>query len=68
MQDLINTVTEKTGLSEEMASQAVEAVMSFMKDKLPESIGDNLEGMLSGEGETDVASSLMGIGKSFFGK
>ena len=50
MDELIKSVSEKTGISAEQAKGAVHQVMEFLKDKLPGGIGGQLEGMLSGEG------------------
>ena len=35
MDELIKLVTQKAGISEAQAQQAVETVMGFLKDKLP---------------------------------
>ena len=35
MDELIKLVSQKTGLSAEMAKTAVETVVGFLKDKLP---------------------------------
>ena len=53
MEELINIVVEKTGLPEEQAKMAVDAVLDFVKDKLPEPIAAQVEigkkGVHSGE-------------------
>ena len=42
MEDLIKAVTiKKTGLSEEQAKSAVEAVIGFVKEKLPPGISEH---------------------------
>lgn len=66
MQDLINKVQEKTGLSAEQAQSSVEAVMDFVKGKLPEGLADKVEDMFGGaEGEKvefgGIVDSLMGM-------
>ena len=64
MDELIKLVTQKAGISEAQAQQAVETVMGFLKDKLPAPIASQVEGMLSG-GEMpdlgDLASQLGGL-------
>jgi len=47
--DLIRSVSEKAGISQEQAKSAVNAVMEFVKNKYP-GIGDQIKGMLSGGG------------------
>jgi nucleoid DNA-binding protein len=39
MDELIHKVAEKTGLSPEQAKSAAEAVIAFLKEKLPEEQG-----------------------------
>lgn len=43
MEPLIKLVTEKTGISETQAKQAIETVLSFVKDKLPAGLGNPLD-------------------------
>jgi hypothetical protein len=48
MQDLINKITEKAGISEEQATKALDAIKDFVIDKFP---------MLSGAVENMFSSS-----------
>jgi hypothetical protein len=73
MQELINQVATRTGISEEQARQAVETVLGFLKDKLPVPIAGQLDSVVSGGsggegtsggGLSDLAGSVGG----FFGK
>ena len=48
MDELINIVVQKTGLSQEDARKAVEAVVSALKTKLPGPIASHLDAFLSG--------------------
>jgi uncharacterized protein (DUF2267 family) len=59
-------VTQKAGISEGQAKQAVEAVLAFLKDKLPAPVASQIEGVLSGGGtpDLDVGEKLGGL----FGK
>ena len=50
MDELKNQLMEKLGLDEGMSTQAIEMVLGFLKDKLPENVGGMLDGVLSGEG------------------
>lgn len=49
MEQLIKMVAENTGISEDAAKTAVETVINFLKDKLPEPIDSQLDAILSGE-------------------
>jgi hypothetical protein len=67
MDQLVNTVAEKTGLSPEQARSAAEAVIGFLKDKLPEPAASMVGGVVGGgnaEGEggglMDQASGMLG--------
>ncbi len=53
MDELIKQVTQKVGISEEQAKQAVETVIKFLQDKLPSPLAEQVEGVLSG-GELDM--------------
>ncbi len=71
MDDLVNQVMSRTGLSQEQAQQAVDAVLSFVKEKLPEPLASQLDGLLSGDsgaaGLMEQLGSLGGLG-NLFGK
>ncbi len=64
MDELINLVTQKTGISKDQAKAAVDTVIKFLKDKLPGPIGSQIEGVLSGAPVDDIAKKLGGL----FGK
>ena len=70
MDELVKMVAGKVGISEAQAKQAVEMVMAFLKDKLPEPIAGQLdavlEGDLSGLGDPgDLGDVAGGLGKLF---
>jgi uncharacterized protein (DUF2267 family) len=54
MEQLISLVAEKTGLDAGKAKEAVDAVLSFLKEKLPSPIAGQLDSLLSGEGGGDL--------------
>jgi ribosomal protein L7/L12 len=58
MDEIIKFVTEKTGLSEEQAKSAIEAVAGFAKEKLPPGIADQVTGFLEGK---EVGGGLAGM-------
>lgn len=63
MEQIINLVMEKTGLDQDSATQAVEIVLSFIKEKLPEPVAAQVEGLLGGDGEEGggLGSALKGM-------
>jgi uncharacterized protein (DUF2267 family) len=63
MDELIKLVTSKVGISEAQAQQAVEVVLDFLKDKLPEPIAGQIEAALEGDlsGLGDLLGGLGGL-------
>ncbi|MEM9481025.1 MAG: DUF2267 domain-containing protein [Verrucomicrobiota bacterium] len=54
MQDLIQNLVSKVGVSEDQAQGAVEQVIAFLKDKLPDQFSGVIDSALSGEGTPDL--------------
>lgn len=52
MDELIKQVSERTGIGEEKAREAVKTVMGFLKDRLPSPIAGQVESLLGGAGDT----------------
>ncbi len=50
---MLELVQEKAGISADQARQAIEAVVGFMKDKLPGPLGDQLSKLVEGEDDED---------------
>jgi ribosomal protein L7/L12 len=67
MDELVKLVSEKTGISEEQARQAVETVIGYLKDNLPEPIAGQIDKALSGDG-VDVEDLTKGLGGMLGGK
>ena len=71
MDELISKITERTGLQPEQAKGAAEAVLEFLKARLPASIASNLDGIVSG-GATEAGERMLGNAAaklgSMFGK
>ena len=61
MDELVDLVVKKTGISEEMARKAVDTVLDYLKDKLPEPIAGRLDDVLEGGGTGDLLSGLGGL-------
>src|SRR5262245_25513628 len=57
VEDLINKVSEKAGINADQAKSAVNAVMEFIKNKVP-GIGDQLKATLSGEGGGGIVDTI----------
>lgn len=75
MEEIIRAVMQQTGLSNEIARQAVAVVLSQLKTQLPKPIADQLEARLGGQagvaagGDDDVMGSVMqGLGSILGGK
>jgi hypothetical protein len=63
MDELVNEVAQKTGLSQEQAQGAVTAAMNFLKTKLPAPLAGALDHLISGgsaDGLAAKASELLG--------
>ena len=56
MDELIELVQEKTGLSKTQAEKAVDVVVKFLKDKLPKPIAGQLDNVLKNEDMMDQAA------------
>ncbi len=61
MDELIKLVQEKTGISEQQARDAVQTVLGFVKERLPEPLGSQLEGLIGG-GAAGGSDPLGGLG------
>jgi hypothetical protein len=62
--ELIKLVSQKTGISEEMAKTAVETVLGYLKQKLPAPIAGQMDSVLEGgaaQGAEDLVKGLGGI-------
>ena len=62
MDDLLTTVQEKTGLDIDQAKGAIEAVLGFLKDKLPGPIGDQLDNFIGGGGDDGDGGGGLDVG------
>jgi hypothetical protein len=70
MDELINRVTTKTGLSPDQAKAAVESVVGFLKEKLPAPLANSLHSLVSGvedSGEGLASKTTAALG-NLFGK
>ncbi len=72
--EIVKTVQEKTGVSEEVARKAVDATIAVLEDKLPDVVKPHVRSVLGMDGEKgegseeggDLMDSVMGAAKGFF--
>ena len=66
---LIQSIAERTGISVEQARQATNMVLGFLKEKLPEPIASHVESLLGSHGSAgsadQVSDVLGGLGDLF---
>ena len=65
MDELVKMVTQKTGISEDQAKQAVNVVLDYLKKNLPAPVAGQIDGLLSNEAGVKQAGDLLG---GMFGK
>lgn len=69
MDELVNQITQRTGISAEQAHQAVQVVADYLKTKLPAPLAGQVDTVLSGNTLGDSASQagqmLGGLGGMF---
>jgi hypothetical protein len=58
MEEIIKQVTERAGISEAQARTAVETVVGFLRQRLPEPLAGQLDGLVGGA--TGAAGGLAG--------
>lgn len=57
MDQLIQTISDKAGITAEQAKTAINGVMDFIGDKLPDPIANQVKSLIEGGG--DAAGGLM---------
>ncbi|MGB0388772.1 MAG: hypothetical protein ACPGWR_28465 [Ardenticatenaceae bacterium] len=63
---IVNEVSERTGLSKEMSRKVVEIVVTQIANYLPEPYSTQVKGMLAvNKAKDQVASKLKGLGSMF---
>ncbi len=56
MNELVQLVQQKTGLSQEMAQKVVDTIAGYLKTKLPEPMASGLDSLLGGSTGTAAAA------------
>lgn len=68
MDDLVQLVSQRTGLSEAMSRQAVNVVLDYLKERLPAPLAGQVDMLLGTDKKQDagdVAQLLKGLGGRF---
>ncbi len=68
MDELVKMVVKETGLPEAQAKKAAEAVVKFLKGKLPAPLASQVDNFLESDQTADVAGDLLKKGLDMFGK
>jgi hypothetical protein len=66
MNELVQLVQQKTGLSQDMAQKVVDTVVGFLKTKLPGPVSSGLDDLLGAGASGDAAAA--GEGGGLLGK
>ena len=67
MDQLVAAITEKTGLPADKVQEVVGMVVDFIADKLPGPIGDQVRGLVDGDGGDADGGGLMDQAKKGLG-
>lgn len=67
MDELVKLVTQKVGIPEAQAKQAVDTVVGFLKDKLPAPLAGQIDGVLGGVKAADVSKAVDDVAKGLGG-
>ena len=67
MEELIQTVADKTGISTDQARSAIVTVMDHLKDKLPFGLGDKIESFVQGGSSESIGDDILGSLKDKIG-
>jgi hypothetical protein len=66
MQQLIQQITQRTGIPEDKAQAAVDTVVGYLKERLPGPMASQLDNAMSGEAG-EQGGGLMGAAKGMLG-
>ena len=67
MDELVNQVVQKTGISQDQATQAVQTVVGYLKDKLPGPVASQLDSVLGGQGQSSYGGIMGQAGQAIGG-
>jgi hypothetical protein len=66
--ELVNEVAQKTGLSPDQAKAAVDAALNFLKARLPAPLAGGLESLIAGGSNESLTSEVGEVLGDLFGK
>jgi len=58
MDELVKSVADRVGISEDQAKKAVDIVVGFLKQRLPGSVSGQVDSLLAGGSAADAAKGL----------
>lgn len=67
MEELKKQLMDQLGLDDLTSNKAIELVLGFIKDKLPENLQGMVDSLISGEGGDDDAGGALDTIKGMFG-
>lgn len=65
--ELVNQVVQKTGISQDQATQAVQTVIGYLKNKLPGPVASQLDNVLGGQGQSSSGGMMGQAGQAIGG-
>ncbi|HKW53131.1 MAG TPA: hypothetical protein VJO12_05520 [Stellaceae bacterium] len=68
MQELIQQIVERAGISEESAGQAVDAMIAYVKEHAPAPVASQIETYLGSDTATSAVGAAKGALGGMFGK
>jgi len=69
MNEIIQRLTQRTGLPEDKANAAVETITGYLKEKLPAPVASQIDSLIGGESGGEEQSGGIGARiSSMFGK
>lgn len=67
MDELVNQITQRTGISQNQAQQAVQVTVNFLKQRLPPQIASQVENFISGQGGKGMGGMMGQSGQTLGG-
>ena len=64
MNELVQIIMQKTGLSQDKAQEVVDTVVTHLKGRLPEALTSHLSAFLSSSGDTGATAGIADKAKS----
>ena len=62
MDEVVQLIQQRTGISQDQAKTAAETVVAFIKDRLPEPMKGQIDALLSGQGGSNPLGGLGNLG------